>query len=318
MVDQLDRWQLFGCCNIEHAAVVWSDENYKGQHIIATALMLAWALVRCCWAYGFTRTKRAIRNASPFVRNNLANQTTDMALAGSDPAVLPNASQHPRNRHGQPHDVWGSRDVMTDITQEVASYLFNWRTRRRFDTFVGDALENLIKRGDIDAVVVNAHSAGTGIAFHVLKRMDPAIRAKVKAYVTSGTVLGKYVGLFGWRRKATGLAGIAWCNFYDPSDPVGDPLARRLTRFSFPPLSLFWHPDGGRDPLRVIDCKVDNQANGGSGAIPVHDYFDNYRQFVRGLSEVIWRVFDDQPLDPTALRVALGGLLDPDNVDLVT
>jgi hypothetical protein len=111
--------------------------------------------------------------------------------------------------------------------------------------------------------------------------------------------------MFAWGERVGRMASLeppfTWRNFWDPRDPVADPLD--------PPAS--WQPgtptDGPfeRDPQRpgllvaidpetgtprhvtVVDNQIDNVANSTGGGLRAHDYWNNTAQFVMPLAKLV-------------------------------
>src|SRR5262249_36510927 len=140
-------------------------------------------------------------------------------------------------------DPTGLRATIVQLENDVAAYVTRDALRQRVRSFVTETLMRLAYRPDVDGIVVNSHSQGTTVAFDVVRDFPVVAKDKIKAFVTSGSPLRKYVDLFAWGREVGCLYGInheqgRWTNFWDPIDPVADPLAARLQ----------WHPGDPIDP----------------------------------------------------------------------
>jgi hypothetical protein len=205
----------------------------------------------------------------------------------------------------------GPLSTLRALEDDVATYVTRNDLRERVRDFVEDALLALVDRGDIGALVINAHSQGTVLCWDVLCRLPfSSWRAGedrpdrlFRYFVTAGSPIRKYVDMFAWGDHVGELAavlepgGLEWHNFCDPEDPVADPLN--------PPAS--WRPgqdwdpppagDGGllvaRDPdghvrhVTVTDVRVDNIRHSSGGGLQAHDYWDNTEDFIPALAGLL-------------------------------
>jgi hypothetical protein len=132
------------------------------------------------------------------------------------------------------------------------------------------------------------------VAFDVLRHLPPEVTDKIKAFVTAGSPLRKYVDLFHWGSQIQSLYPFEpWYNFWDQRDPVADPLD--------PPNS--WHIgdkiipsdkklfsrigfDGGESHwIKVNDLEVNNVEKSQGGGLQAHNYWDNEEQVVSRLAQ---------------------------------
>jgi hypothetical protein len=202
---------------------------------------------------------------------------------------------HPRmNRRSPPGSSTG--DTLVQLEDDVAAYVFDDRLHHRVLGFVAEAVQRLLARDDIAAVVVNGHSHGTVVCFDVLQPLPTQQLHRVGALVTAGSPLRKYVDFFGQTRELAGVGEVPWLNFWDRLDPVADPLAppqewRPLTNPAVHPgeAGLFRLRRGGGflDQAHVADRVVDNVKNSAVGGLRAHDYWDNRAQFVPALAGVL-------------------------------
>jgi hypothetical protein len=187
--------------------------------------------------------------------------------------------------------------VLRSLENDVASYVCKNELRERVRSFVHEALLRLAARDDVEGIVVNSHSQGTVVAYDVLRTLPPSATAKVRAFITAGSPLRKYVDLFSWGTEAGYVEDLRgpWTNFWDPLDPVADPLEppedwRRGTPVpDRGPSSLFQVTDnltGFLRPVPISDRQVDNVINSG-GDLPAHNYWDNDPEFVRPLAQIL-------------------------------
>lgn len=186
--------------------------------------------------------------------------------------------------------------VLRTLENDVASYVCSNELRERVRGFVRDSLVRLGTRDDVGAVVVNAHSQGTVVAFDVLQGLEPRLAAKVKVLVTAGSPLRKYVDLFQWGTDAGHVGEVgAWVNFWDARDPVADPLMPPQNWRVGDPIpsaagsSLFevCDPRGRRLPVAIADRQVDNVAHSRGTDLRAHNYWDNDAEVVAPLADLL-------------------------------
>src|SRR5260370_17720581 len=116
------------------------------------------------------------------------------------------------------------------LEEDVACYVCHNEERERVRSFVFEALLRLASRNDVGAIVLNTHSNGTVIALDVIRNLPPPAAAKIKAFITVGSPLRKYIDLFHWGQQIECLDPIKpWYNFWDEYDPVADPLEPPIT-----------------------------------------------------------------------------------------
>lgn len=203
----------------------------------------------------------------------------------------------------------GPLGIFRALEDDIATYVVRNDLRERVRGFVQSALLAIAAREDVNAIVVNAHSQGTVICWDVLCRL-PLERwtsnlheGKIlKAFVTAGSPIRKYVDLFAWgelvgEMAALDPAAFTWHNFWDPHDPVADPLNppaswRPGTTPTQPDetegLLLKRNPAGGpASHMPVSDTEVDNIHNSSGGALQAHDYWNNQAEFIPGLAAAV-------------------------------
>lgn len=186
--------------------------------------------------------------------------------------------------------------VLRFLEDDVACYVCHNEERERVRSFVCEALMRLAFRDDVGSIVINAHSNGTVIAFDALRRLPEDAIGKIKAFITAGSPLRKYVDLFQWGHQVQCCyPATPWYNFWDAHDPVADPLD--------PPVS--WHVGDAIYPsqerlfsridlvsevpgwIPVNDLRVDNQQYSSGGGLQAHNYWDNEREFVPMLAAIV-------------------------------
>jgi hypothetical protein len=128
------------------------------------------------------------------------------------------------------------------------------------------------------------------------------VTSLVDALVTAGSPLRKYADLFSWGGDVGECASVGrWLNFWDPKDPVADPLdqpagwhfGNEIVERAASDLGLFWAvgQEGSQQPVPITDYRVDNLANSSGGGLQAHNYWDNKTQFIPELAATL-----EQPL----------------------
>src|SRR5260370_12212637 len=140
---------------------------------------------------------------------------------------LPSRSVKRLGQHGQaaPAPSPGLLPALRNLEDDLACYVCHNEERERVRSFVYEALMRLAYREDVDNIVLNTHSNGTVVAFDVLRHLPQEVTRKIKAFVTAGSPLRKYIDLFHWWNQIQSRYTVEpWYNFWDPRDPVADPL----------------------------------------------------------------------------------------------
>ena len=192
-----------------------------------------------------------------------------------------------------------SAGIIRTLEDDVIAYVCRNDLRERIRQFISEAVRRLLARPDVDGVVVNAHSQGTVAAFDVLRQRPAEAAAAVRALVTAGSPLRKYADLFSWGTDVGCILGLSWLNFWDPRDPVADPLSPAPGWRPDDPCAsgpraslLFTATDdhGGPHPVTIDDQQVDNLRYSGGGGLRAHNYFDNQAQFIPALAGLLNRL----------------------------
>ena len=178
-------------------------------------------------------------------------------------------------------------NTLIALENDFAAYVSRNDLRERVRGFVEDALVRLAKREDVGAIVINAHSQGTAVAFDVLTELADDVAKKVKHVITSGSHLRKLVALFNWGNQIGDMSQtVDWTNFFDPRDPVADGLGpepwqpgQHLPKVASPS-TLF----AGR---AVRDLEVNNVENCQGKGLRAHNYWDNERQWVPEVKRIL-------------------------------
>jgi hypothetical protein len=295
---------------IAHVALVYSPSEPLVPRAGSAADTIARAVLsHSRYASILRATRILLGDALAAIREHEPVARTSSLRPRNDPPLDHPPRSHLRRllRHdGAPP---GRRSVLSALEDDIATYVARNDLRERVRGFVEAALLAIAARDDVDAIVVNAHSQGTVLCWDVLCRLplfawreDPERQAKLRAFVTAGSPIRKYVDLFAWGDLVGQMAALeegefGWHNFWDRHDPVADPLN--------PPVE--WRPgtrptapseDGGllraRDPdsgdarhVTVSDVEVNNVKDSAGGGLQAHDYWNNKKQFIPGLAEVL-------------------------------
>lgn len=203
----------------------------------------------------------------------------------------------------EPNQAPGVLDTIKQLEDDVAAYVCRDDLRERVRTFVIEALLRLCAREDVARVIINTHSNGTVIGFDSLRRLHPAAASKVNSFITSGSALRKYATLFYWTTEVGWLAGLGdggWANFWDPRDPVADPLSPPATWQRGEPLpgdraqrGLYFALDDNTGQMLAVDItdtKVDNVAHSVGGGLRAHNYWDNTSEVVMPIANILRKV----------------------------
>lgn len=169
--------------------------------------------------------------------------------------------------------------------------------RERVRDFVREALFRLAARDDVAGIIVNAHSNGTVIAFDVLRQLRAGADQDVQGFITAGSPLRKYTTFFHWGDQVTRIYGKDWLNFWDPADPVADPLRPPATwrrGLPLPPASVeesryaYVKPETAESyPMPIQDTRVDNVRRSTGGGLQAHSYWDNEQEFIEPLAQYL-------------------------------
>lgn len=203
-------------------------------------------------------------------------------------------------------DAAATPSTLHEVEDDVAAYVVRNEHRERVRAFIHEALARILYRDDVEGVVINSHSNGTVMAFDLISTLSPTMAPRVRALITAGSPLRKYVDFIDWGTDArnffwapTGAAvapagGAAaaawpagvhwWTNFWDQDDPVADPLqppqawkrGQQEPQGGGPGLFLVYHPETGASAnVPIADVLVDNVHAGVGGDLPAHNYWDN-------------------------------------------
>ncbi len=317
---------------LAHVALVYSHLEDQGPHPGAAVEALAKAAISLPrYETPFAAIHMAVSDWLAAMKPQDAEQ--ESALADTYPPSL-RVSSDARRHHArsilpipapaakpeiEPPPSDHSSDILLQLQDDVATYVCHDDLRQRVRGFVRDALLRLIYRKDVAGLVINAHSHGTVVAFDVLSQLTPFEAQKIWWLVTAGSPLRKYIELFNWERDIgalraldpSDLAGnnaseemvlpLNWTNFWDPLDPVADPL-RSSTRETPPPATLT-DPDtllrwidpmsGDLCHIAIDDRQVNNVARS-SGGLRAHNYWDNQPDVIQPLAGILRDIARDR------------------------
>ena len=187
-------------------------------------------------------------------------------------------------------------NTFRQVQDDIAAYVVRNEHRERVRSFIRDAVSRIAARPDVDGVIVNGHSNGCVMAFDFLAAMSPPQAPRVRAFITSGCPLRKYVDFMDWGTDARSLGLVrdsSWTNFYDDVDPVADPMQppetwKREDTAGGPGLFVRYDPvTGAQSHVAVTDVKVDNVGAGAGGGLPAHNYWDNIDGFVKPVAGIV-------------------------------
>lgn len=277
-----------GGARITHVALVYSNLEDLGPQPGASIETAARALVALP---RYAPVATVIKSAFLDVRAMVGQKTG----VEPPPGIRVRRDKRDRPPRDQPAGILGT---IRQLEDDVASYVTRNDLRQRIRGFVREVLLRLAAREDVGAIVVNGHSNGTVVGFDALRDLPPGAAAKVRWLVTAGSPLRKYVDLFAWGDEVGSIRLVPrWSNFWDPRDPVADPLALRTK----PELAAPDEPSGTQgtlfdsidpnsgaiSPVKVDDVEVDNLANSAPGGLQAHNYWYNDQQFVSPLAEIL-------------------------------
>ncbi len=291
--------------SVSHVALVYSDLEPMGLEVGATLITVEMGIASSShYASAAGLIHMALADGLAMIGHHAAE---DQQPTSSRPRTdLPSRSVKRLGQHGQaaPAPSPGLLPVLRNLEDDLACYVCHNEERERVRSFVYEALMRLACRKDVGNIVLNTHSNGTVIAFDVLRDLPEEATNKIKAFITAGSPLRKYVDLFNWGSKIQSLYRFKpWYNFWDRHDPVADPLN--------PPCC--WHVGDKIVPsnktlfncidlvdevpfwIKVDDREVNNVANSYGGGLQAHNYWDNEEEFVKQLCVIVRGIANNLP-----------------------
>ncbi len=154
---------------------------------------------------------------------------------------------------------------------------------------------------DVPGIILNTHSNGTVIGLDVVQELPPFATEKIRAIITAGSPIRKYVDFFSWGQNLAVMPKIErWWNFWDEKDFVADPLRPyagwkrgenpTLEIEKLPPEQLVGiyqslDPTKGKiTPMLIEDILVRNIPKSPSGGLQAHNYWDNTEDFIQPIA----------------------------------
>lgn len=299
-----------GTGKIAHVALVYSQLQDQGPHPGALLEMSSTALLSLGHYTSLTGLiQMSFTDVRAMLEHPHTTETATSSLAVRQELLHP--GRHPLHSIDrllrrpvpptQPETPTGLLTTLRTLEADVAAYISRNDLRERVRAFVRDAVHRICYRDDVDRVILNAHSNGTVIGQDVLTQLTPTAAQKVEAFITAGSPLRKYVELFYWGTQVGAMRAMAppqlWVNFWDPRDPVADPLSPPVPwrRGSLVPppdtaQSLFQEVDpdtGSAAPFPIDDREVDNVVHSSGGGLQAHNYWDNETQVVAPLAGML-------------------------------
>jgi hypothetical protein len=269
---------------IAHIALVYSNLEGRGARTVDALLstsMVAFSLGR--YAHILDLARMLFRDIQGIVHHQPQQSPSNLSVRQD---LLSPGKQNPGSLFR----------ILHQLENDVAAYVCCDELRERIRSFVTDALLRLACREEVAEIIINAHSNGSVIAYDALRQLPPFVIAKVKAFVTSGNPLRKYVDFFRWGREIESMYTIpSWLNFWDPHDPVADPLSpplhwRRETPIaaSRQKLLRYINPYTGKaSGIDITDIEVDNLRYSRGRGLQAHNYWQNETQFIRPLATLL-------------------------------
>ena len=283
--------------SISHVALVYSNLEPTGPEIGATLITLETTLFSAShYGSALGLIHLAVADGLAMIGHHAAK---DQEPTSSRPRTdLGSRSVKQLVQHGQAASAPspGLLAALRNLEDDVASYICHNEERERVRSFVYEALMRLAYREDVDNIVLNTHSNGTVVAFDVLRHLPEEVTRKIKAYVTAGSPLRKYVDLFHWGNQVQCRYPVEpWYNFWDLRDPVADPLNPPLSwrvgdKIVPSDMKLFSRIDLNSETpswIEVDDREVDNVENSRGGGLQAHNYWDNEDQFVMQFCDIV-------------------------------
>ncbi len=214
-----------------------------------------------------------------------------------------------------PRHPSGFMAILRQLENDVAAYVCDNGSRQRVRSFVLDALLRLALRDDVSGIILNTHSNGTLIGLDVVQELPPLAAKKIRAIITAGSPIRKYVNLFAWGEYLTLEHTMApwleqWWNFYDERDIVADQLlpwagwkrGMEPTKEQLNGIYQVTDPGGKTIQIGINDIKVNNVKNSPDTGIPAHNYWDNTEEFIPKVAEIVRNVVYNNGQKPEITR----------------
>lgn len=212
------------------------------------------------------------------------------------------------HHNGSSRHLGGFMALLRQFENDVAAYVCHNGRRQRVRSFILDALLRLAFREDVAGIVLNTHSNGTVIGLDVLQELPPIAAKKIRAVITAGSPIRKYVDLFGWGEHLAVVPKIKrWDNFLDAQDIVADRLRPPAgwKRGDKEPaeeemVGIYQALDyskGELSPVPINDIQVNNITNSPVGGLRAHNYWENTKEFIPAVVKILQDVMAEAELD---------------------
>ena len=302
---------------IAHIALVYSELEGEGPQPFAALEAGGEALI---YASHYTNFKGLLntvfRDTHPIPRSIWAKLKSIWKRA-PEPPLTPSLRvrqdrgyRHHHHHIGTIRHPSGFTAIIRQLENDVAAYVCHNALRQRIRSFVLDALLRLAYRDDVSGIILNAHSNGTLIALDVVQELPPDAARQLRAIITAGSPIRKYIDLFEWGNHLAVRPTIdqwveQWVNFYDERDIVADPLRPRVgwkqgTELTEKDLNgvyqTFNLASGRTGPILIVDKIVDNITNSSGGGLQAHNYWDNTKEFIPMIAEIVRNVHNNIPI----------------------
>ena len=301
-----------GNARIAHVALVYSGLEGEGPEVEASVITGGMAAVS---ARHYSHVTALLDLLFLDIMQPLVQSLwTNMLEPHPQDNTGPRPSLRIRQDEGYPHHNGSTRHLggimalLRQLENDVAVYVCHNGRRQRVRSFILDALLRLAFREDVESIVLNTHSNGTVIGLDVLQELPPIAAKKIRAVITAGSPIRKYVDLFGWGEHLAMVPKIKrWDNFLDAQDIVADRLRPRAgwRRGDEEPaeeelVGIYQALDyskGELSPMPINDIHVNNMTNSPVGGLRAHNYWENTKEFIPAVVKILRDVMAEAELD---------------------
>ncbi len=290
---------------IAHVALVYSESEGKGPEAQAATEA---ALMAIIYAPHYSHFRDLVgtvfKDTQPFLQSlgtkliNLLKRPHDSVLR---PSLRVRQDEVSPDQKGATRDPGGFDAILTQLKNDVAAYVCHNGRRQRVRSFILDALLRLALRDDVKGIVLNTHSNGTLIGIDAVQELPPIAAGKIRAIITAGSPIRKYVDLFAWGKHLAVRPTIdqwvgQWWNFYDEKDIVADRLLpcaawrRGIEPTEEELIGIYQALDlstGDIDHIPIKDNRVYNIPNSPVGGMQAHNYWDNTEEFIPQVAKIL-------------------------------
>jgi hypothetical protein len=298
-IDFKDTPLVKGDARIAHVALVYSRLEGEESEIGATAMMSGMSTVSARHYSHVTNLMDMLFMdiMRPAVESLWTNLTKHPSQADSRPKSTLRIRQDKGYHDEPPQQLSGFTAILRMIENDVAAYVCHNEKRQRVRRFILDALQRLTARKDVAGIVLNTHSNGTVIGLDVVQDLPPYAAEKIRAIITAGSPIRKYIDLFEWGNRVALVPQVGrWWNFYDARDIVADPLlpdaswlrGTEPTAEQLVGIYKAFDPNKGEIvPMHIEDILVHNVPHSPPGALQWHDYWDNTIEFIPKVADLL-------------------------------